>query len=758
VKRAVALACLLWLWPAFVVAQENIEDSFSNDYHLEGYRVAVNDVVVAKNAAVYIGNDETVYVSDDELDAWNLKHPRTPAFERDRHAYFGLQTDLALATTFNREEGTLEIVAPPTAFRGEPGTQRPELTPGRGAFMNYNLNALRQRYDMYAVSQGGIYQLSYIGMTDTQFAFRRSVLRWLQFDQTNHTAIVVGDSTSNGGWLGTSVTYGGIHYATDYTTDPQWVARQPPTVSGYANAPSLLEVYINNVLEIRRSIPEGPFTVSDLPIWAANSDIVLVLTDALGHKTVLQERPSYNPSFVGRGRTDFVIDTGVAKQNADQPNQFYSGFVGQSTVRYGLTDKITAEFLGEAINGDNFASGGADFALGPNNTFGFRMGGGNQRHSSEYKLNVTNGSLRFTEDLSYSSATTQPVSDLDFENITEQVQERSGLGFTIGPNLNFDFDFSRARSNQGSNQSNLSLRTSTNVGAFNVWLQPFYDFIRRTTSANLGFNLRLDKIHSLRETTGITEQGQTSAAVTWSKNQADDDDPLSMQVKLSASATQDRGFDIADDMSWASASFNYQQQNGVNTYDPELRGALALVGGNLFALRSVGDMESFGVLQIPGASNVRVKVNGSDAGTTNSNGTLLLRSLQPYRDNSIDVNGADLPIWYNLDDPLQVVPQKGAPVRLGSVVASRGAFTFRALDEQGVPLAAASDITLGWSHYPIGYGGRVFVPGLAPGVARFTALANGRTCTIEVDVPKDLTTIPDLGAARCLQKTADAPR
>lgn len=272
----------------------------------------------------------------------------------------------------------------------------------------------------------------------------------------------------------------------------------------------------------------------------------------------------------------------------------------------------------------------------------------------------------------------------------------------------------------------------------------------------MGIDLQLDKLHSLQETSAITQSGTTSAAVTWSKGRADSDDPIAMSLKLSASQSQDRQFEIDDEMPWASANFNWQQQYGKSIYEPSLQGALALVGGNVYTTRSVSEDESFGVLQIPGASNVRVEVNGSHAGSTNAKGELLLRNLQPYSMNSVEVDATELPIWYNLDDPLEVVPRKGAPIRLSPISRLRGGFSLIAVDEHGVPLAAASDLTLGTRRYPVGYDGRVYIPSMALGCVRFYGVANGATCTIEITAPRDPSGIPDLGPQRCRLRIVDA--
>ena len=751
-KYVIVLLWALWLCAAPVLAVETVEDTFTNKYHIEHYRVVINDVVFSTDAAIYLSDDEILYVSDSDLDAWTLKRPRDATFERGGHRYYGLQTDLNLAASFNKQDHTLEIVAPSSAFRGEPEDRKPPppTTAGRGAFFNYNLNEANQAYDFYAVSQGGIYQLKYQSTTGTEFRFYRSLLRWFQLDSATHRAISIGDGNTNGGWIGSSIPFAGVRYATDYTSDPTYVSRGAPSVSGFATAPSLLEVYINNVLQIQRYVPEGPFTVDGLPTSAANSNVVMVLTDQKGVKTTQEARPLYNPTFLGRGFSEFRIDSGIATQNVNQPTQYYRGFVTQADVRYGLTDTISAVVLGETINSKNFADVGADFLLAKDNTFGFRVGTGNYRRASEYRFNLQSGAVTFTEDYALNSQTTLAVSGDDFDNTIQNLTEQSNLNFPIGEKWTFQVALSRSRSNQGTDSSNVSGTASTSIGKFNLSLTPMYNFITRKYSANANVSVNLDSAHSLSATSAVDESGQATGAVAWRKSPVDPDDPITMSVKYSAAQTQDKEFFIEDNMPWAVASFNYQQQFGRNIYNPQLLGALALVGGKVYALKTIGEGESFGLLQVPGASNARVKVNGSDAGTTNGQGWLFLRGLQPYRENTIDVNPADLPIYYNLEDPLDVVPRKSAPIRVTNLVTSRGGFTFEAVDARGVPLAAASLITSEGKRYPVGYGGRVYVGGMAPGTALFHGVALEKSCAIEIVVPKDTTTIPDLGPKTCL--------
>lgn len=746
--RCAALICALCLLAVLPVRAIEESDTFTDTYHLEYYSVRLDGVVVSQKCAVYVDRDQTVYVAADDLDAWGLKRPRMPSFERDGHAYFGLQSDLRLAGSVDSQSGELDIVAPESSFRGRASSAEQTLNYGRGAFLNYTLTRENGRFDFFAASQGGVFEARYLSTAGSGgLEFHRSRLRWYRLNRNSHSVLSVGDNTSDGGWLGVSAPFAGVHYATDYTSDPQYAPRAPPSVNGFANAPSLLEVYVDNVLELRTNVPAGPFHVGDLPASAAHSDIVLVLTDAGGKQTVQVARASYDPDFLGRGFSQVRFDAGIAHANLDSRGQYYHGLVAQSGLEYGVTDSITAAILGESISGEQFFDGGADVRLSRAGQLGFRMGGGNRRRSSEYRYDVRSGRVSFREDFTYNSLRSQPIPEVDDGDVVAQISERSSLNLDLNDFWTLGFDFSRSRSSNGSNQAALSTRAAYRVGAFSLEAAPFYDMVSRRMNADVSVNFRVDERNSITASAALSAQKDTTAAVSWNEDGAGPNGQLSSKIRLSANASQDRAVEVDDRLPWADANFNWQQQNGTNIYEPSLQGALAFLGGNIYAVRRVDESESFGLVRIPGIRNVRVKVNDSFAGMTNRRGELLLRNLTPYKPNEIELE--DVPIFDNVADPLRVVPGKTSPLALNLRVTSHGAVTFEALDAQGAALPAGSWLE-GPARYPIGYGGRVFIGGALPGTYQLHGTnARGERCTIVLHVPGNIDDIPDLGVQRC---------
>lgn len=729
-------------------AQEAVTDDFSDGYYPQHYRVSLDGVSVSDDALVYVSDDETIFVSAADLDAWGLKRPMAAAFERDGRSYYGLQTDLKLAASYDNDTRELIIIADKTAFRGQPAPHPVSLADEHGAFLNYDLNRDVSKFDFAAVSPGGQLQTRFLSTNQDGVEFHRGRTRWLHINPAAHYVLGLGEATADGGWLGVNTPFAGIHYATDYSSDPEFAPNGPPSVSGFATAPSLLEVYIDNVLELRRDVPQGPFTVRDLPQSAARADIVLVLTDQSGKQSAQVVRPSYAPDFLGRGLSEFAFDAGIGDEKAGLRNQYYRGAVAQGKFRYGITDRLTGELYGESISGANFADAGFDLSLGPAQTLGVRIGGGNRRHASEFRYEFQGGKLRVKEDLRLNSALNLPQPDIDFENAEANIDERTQVGWAFSRRWAISMDFFRSRSNLGSNVATVASKLTYRAGPVMVTVAPFYDFVSNRTKGNLSVVFQLAPDRGVGIDSSVSATGQTSAALELRKT-ASPDDPLAMRVKVSASRSQDRRFELSDKLPWATPSFVWQQQFGKSIFEPSVQGALAFVGWRPYPTPPIDEKEAIGVLHLPGYRNVHVSVNSESAGTTDSTGTLVLRNLSTYHDNTVTVTTADLPISVNVTSPVHVVPPMAAPIDIAIPVLSRGGFSMRVVDESGAPLPAASYLTTGAAKYPVGYDGRVFISGVAAGALALSGQDARRACTLTITVPTTIAQIPDLGTQIC---------
>ncbi len=684
-SRTLILVCSFVLaFSAIALATPTTEDVAAS-VHPEHVTVRVNAVTVATNAIVYLSDDGTIYVSSEQLAAWRLKPTLKPAFERDKNAYYGLQTDLHLAIGFDRTSNELEIVASPSAFVGARSSALPPLTSPSGSFLNYTLRREDGEYSFASALAGGTFQTTYLSTAGADgLEFHRGTSRIFWLNSNSHTVLQIGDGSTDAGKLGTNASIGGIHFGTDSANDPGHEPSVPPEVSGYATSPSLLEVYVDNILELREYVPAGPFTIRDLPSASANSNIVMVLTDSLGHKTTQAAEPSTDSGFVARGRTTFSVDAGLAHQNINQKGSLYNGGVFDGSTRYGLTSTVTLEAYAESIKGENFGNLGTEIELSPSQELAARIGTGNRRRASEYEYKFEQGPLSLRETIKLNSITAQQLSYLETPNITAQISESSELGLQLSSTWQMQLNLERTRDSNGFNSSTLSGRFRYRSGPLSLSMGPVYDFIARRESGNATVEYQLTENQRLRAPTSVTQNGDVSQALEYRKDPASPADPLAYEARVALERSQSAELSVTDSEPFAEATIDAQRQYGQNIFEPKLQGALAFVGGHTYAVRDVTTQESFGLLHLPGLSRVRVLVNHVNAGRTDKRGDLLLRNLSPYRVNTVTVDESDLPRDVRVN-PVIFVPRSGGTVLKIPVRTNRTSF------EGFLIVAAAND-------------------------------------------------------------------
>ncbi|KYB45530.1 hypothetical protein AB664_06960 [Brucella anthropi] len=74
-----------------------------------------------------------------------------------------------------------------------------------------------------------------------------------------------------------------------------------PELSGSAAVPSTVDVYVDNAQRASRSVPSGPFSITNLPIVTGSGMARLVVRDALGRETVPKPSSMHPLTFWRRG-------------------------------------------------------------------------------------------------------------------------------------------------------------------------------------------------------------------------------------------------------------------------------------------------------------------------------------------------------------------------------------------------------------------------------------------------------------------------
>ncbi len=265
-----------------------------------------------------------------------------------------------------------------TAVRRE---ARPTDADTTGAVMNYTLfgstNAeprdfaatwrLRPSFsagfDARAFGPFGVFsQSALINSVTTTTHGARLESTWSYSNADSLTTYRAGDVISGGLSWTRSVRLGGFQVQRNFGLRPDLVTLPMPQYSGSAALPSTIDVFVNNVRGYSGTVPAGPFQIQNLPVMSGAGNQSIVVQDALGRQTVINQ-PFYSSSkMLAGGLLDFSVESGFTRREYGVRSDVYDKSASASgSLRYGLNDWLTLE--GHAEGSSSLANGGAGVNL-----------------------------------------------------------------------------------------------------------------------------------------------------------------------------------------------------------------------------------------------------------------------------------------------------------------------------------------------------------------------------------------------------------
>lgn len=729
----VALAAFLCMQPA--LAQVEIHDT-ELEVRPQHFAVTLNGVDVSEDAVLYLAGDGTLFASASDLADWKLRYKEEPAFIRDGRPYYGLQTQLKLAVAVQRPQEHLKIIAPPAAFLGGPENQRGPLTPGGGTFLNYKQDyrgassfqgaETTGEYSLFLTHNSNVLRIDYGSLQNASgLAFARQSTTLAAIDYRNHRVISLGEQEMDAGDLGANPEIVGLHVASDYAVDPHFITQALPSVEGFALQPSLLEVFVNNKLQWRQQVLEGPFTVRNLPPSAAHSDITLVLTDASGHRTVKVVRPSYGAGLATAGVTQYTFDAGYLES---EPPAFEIGephavksFAASALVRHGITNWLTLQAMGETIAGDPFAAAGVELRpfVGDATVW---FGNGKLRRSGRVTYSFSSEKFSFNERLEF-NAVRRP-DPFEPNLVSKSFREESDLQYSPNYDLRFELKLDRDVTSDGFGQSLLTLIGTASAGSFDLTFEPMYDRGRHAIDLRLQLSQRAGATHRFSEIANQRASSPVSGSLGYTRSPRDMNDRWRFGGTLAMGRSLTRSAFAESQMPWSDAKLQAQDTAGIGgDVNGELEGAAALVfGGGVHAMRDRYQENTIGVVRIAGFPGVRIDVNDSQAGHTDGSGNLVVQQLSALQENIVIADLSRIPLGVDVKDPFVVYPLPATPVSIDLLAPQAQSIALRVVDPNGHPLPQASWLTADdGTRFPIGFEGRAYIHGLRPGAHTFIA-------------------------------------
>jgi outer membrane usher protein len=592
---------------------------------------------------------------------------------------------------------------------------------------------------------GTFNQTGIVGTTAARdFTALRLDTTWSYSDPSSLLTYRVGDEISGGLAWTRPIRLGGVQVQRNFTLRPDLVTMPLPLISGSAAVPSTLDVYLGNAKTYSQEIVPGPYQITNVPMLSGAGTARIIVRDAAGREveTVL---PFFTtPKLLKDGVWDFSLEAGLPRLHYGMESSTYAeNPVGSASLRGGLHDWLTLESHVEG-SGD-LLNGGAG-ALGRIGTLGIisvaasaSQYAGANGFQSYLAFDTQLGSITFHASSQRSFGNYQDLASvtarylaLPLANLGLSTAGSFGLPLatdatapraidTISFGVPLPFDKSRLGlsylhlvQNSGTRSDIINLTFSRPL-PYNAsfYATAFTDVgDRRNAGIFVGLSVPLEGLATA--STGVSRT-PTGSNVTFDASKSMQPEPGSYgwRVRDSEGAVPVRLAGASYRSSIGQFEGNVEQVGNNASAWVQADGAVAMMGGGVFLSNRIND--AFAVVNA-GAPNVEVLYENRPAGTTDSQGRLLIPNLRSYQNNNIAIDPRGLPL--EADAPRTqsaVVPadRTGVVVDFGvrtEVQAAVVIFT----GSDGAFLAPGSTGRMEGSGetFLIGYDGRAYIKGL----------------------------------------------
>lgn len=497
----------------------------------------------------------------------------------------------------------------------------------------------------------------------------------LTFDNPEDmTKFVVGDAITGTISSSRSVRFAGLQYSRDFTLRPDIVTMPLPTFLGRSDVPGTVDVYAGAAKIFENNLNEGPFSLSHIPIIAGGTDVTIAVRDVLGRETTQTLSLYTSKSLLAEGLYDYDFDIGFLRRDYGTRSLHYDNPLATGTVRYGMTDYLTAEVHGEGSEHVSTAGFGTSFSdghigmlyMGGAASFGDAGTGYMGMVSSDGHV----GPLRFYGQAAVYDGRYQDIASYA-SPLLRPLRFRSTVG--LGTNLGILGSVSSSWTLSRYSGQQTSSLVSTSY-SFNLWHTVYFDVV----SLN---DLKTGQITvSGFVTIPLDTYGNLSSSGTYGSN------ALTTRTEYYRAAPTDGGFGVR--LLQQTGPFNHTQgtlywrgdrmeadasvdvNEGTTSVQANASGTMAIMdGGVYFSRRASG-----GALALVHANhkNVTIYRENRPTITTDGNGDALISDLIPYTANRVGVDPRDFPIIADIRDTVHtVVPRRNGGIIIDFTPVSR---------------------------------------------------------------------------------------
>jgi len=728
----------------------------------------------ASDFAVLLQDGERYYATAHELREWRLRRPAVVPVTRGNYDYYPLDALAGITTRLDSSLQILYLKVPGDDFDGSvlQATDRPALkinAPEPGVFLNHDFQYLGASGStgISGLVEAGIF--SKLGVLTSRFVSRdlmqsvRATRLDTQFfrDFPSHmSTLTIGDSISASNPWASQVYYGGVRYASKFSTLPSFVPFALPSVAGSVTVPSTVDLYVNNVKVSQQQVDPGPFSIQNIPVMTGQGDVRMVVTDVLGRQQVVTTSFNRAQMLLRKGVNEYVYEAGSLRYGYGLQNSGYTSVFGAGTQRYGLSNALTLNGRIELQATNQTLGGGVDYALGRlgvasgDIAFSHNVRGEGVLAYGEFQRQTR--SFGFSANIVAASSNFRQLGLLPTERAA-RLTALAQVSHSFGKGISFSGGYLRreGRSHVGVlhdptvvdfSEINSSLNVRLSRRATLVSSVNYAPGSQTRTMASFSLIIPLGPRDLVMATSQLNKTTQT-ATIDYAHQQ-----PVGngYGYRVRADAADNRGLDAG--LYVQSGSGNYLmevgQRQGATSWRAGETGSLVWFHDKLITTRWLTD--SFGVVEVP-ESGIKVLSNNQYIASTGRRGLVVLPVLTPYVQNSVrlDDQGVPIELQINLAEKQIVpMPRTGVYVKF-SAEKAQGALLVL-LTEDGNPVPLGAEVAANGSAHEdmVALHGEVFVQEIElPGhvVARW----KDQQCEADVPVAPDNEPLPRIGPIVC---------
>ena len=584
-------------------------------------------------------------------------------------------------------------------------------------------------------------------------------------DPDKQRRYLFGDTTTSMlGMSGGNLPIGGFSISKEFEMTPYFQKSPEVTVSGVAQTPSTVEIYLNDQLFRKEKLPPGAFDVENLPLYGIGN-ATLIITDAFGRTQEVTTPFHLSSNLLKPGLHDYRYVVGFKREDIEEEHFKYTDLVISARHQMGMTPSFTLAGVGEADH-DTVSLGTTAVWL-PTQTGEMNLATAlsYDDHDVGYAL-----SARYQMTLGALSGNfwTQFLSET-YANLKIDASDSDKLRWQTAGNLSFSdkkfgsFSLGAALSERhsgiASNIENLSYsRTLSKRFRFSASISRFEEDDQETEfryltgiyflpgpqhpSANIEYQNANDKGNTTAriQQTPLHGRGFGYQAMLGHDDEGETIGDAAARYLGQYAETNVRYYRNADDRSGGEAT---------------LSGALTLANRHVYFSRSITD--SFAIVQVGDVPGMLVQSGGQTLGVTNRRGEIFASNLISYYDNLLSLDPKQAPINYELlESKKYVSPQ----YRSGGVIE----FDVRKLQTyEGTLIIETKDgqqkpAEFGWLTFivdgsavesVIGTGGLIYLENMPSGQFPAEIALENESCHFTLTIPESNEFVVDLGKVIC---------